>query len=168
MHLDVSSGWQNPIDDSGEVFDRPKSHENTRVAVLKRFTDWILEKLFRRTCIIWLYGGTGGGKSTIAQTLAEWCAERGVPLSGFFIFRSDPRRSSYYHTDPRTALFYRTSLSTSLHHEASWLSRIVRPAVRRCRQIPSQFLSRCWRNVSVGRTCMPWVPLWEVSRMYWL
>ena len=79
--------------DSGEIFDRPKCHENTRVAVLKRFTDWMLGAFVRAACIMWLYGGAGAGKSTIAQTLAEWCAERSMLLGGFFFSRGDPQRS---------------------------------------------------------------------------
>ena len=81
--------------DSGEVFDRPKCHEDTRVAVLKRFTDWILGNLFGAACIMWLYGGAGAGKSTIAQTLAQWSAERSMLLGSFFFSRSDPRRSHH-------------------------------------------------------------------------
>ena len=95
--------------DSGQVFDRPKCHENTRVAVLKRFTDWMLGTLFRTACIMWLYGGAGAGKSTIAQTLAEWGAGRGMLLGGFFFSRSDSQRS--HHTSFVPTIVYQAVMA---------------------------------------------------------
>ena len=42
---------------------------------------------------MWLYGGAGAGKSTIARTIAEWCEEERVLLSSFFFWRSDKTRN---------------------------------------------------------------------------
>lgn len=42
---------------------------------------------------MWLYGGAGAGKSTIARTIAEWCQEERLLLSSFFFWRSDPTRN---------------------------------------------------------------------------
>src|SRR4051812_25125751 len=80
---------------SGEEFDRPSCHENTRVAVLKRLMDWIVGNVDPEQAHIWLYGDAGAGKSTIAQTLAEMCAQKKILLGSFFFSRTDPRRSTY-------------------------------------------------------------------------
>lgn len=42
---------------------------------------------------MWLYGGAGAGKSTIARTIAEWCEEERVLLSSFFFWRLDQTRN---------------------------------------------------------------------------
>ncbi|PPQ79729.1 hypothetical protein CVT25_003296 [Psilocybe cyanescens] len=59
--------------DSGERFDPPKCHPNTRVAIIKRITEWIsgLNEDTREALIMWLYGAAGAGKSAIAQSIAE-------------------------------------------------------------------------------------------------
>ncbi|EGO00381.1 hypothetical protein SERLA73DRAFT_27611, partial [Serpula lacrymans var. lacrymans S7.3] len=35
----------------------------------------------------WLNGSAGSGKSTIAQSVAEWCADEGRIAASFFFFR---------------------------------------------------------------------------------
>ncbi|PPQ95017.1 hypothetical protein CVT25_000480 [Psilocybe cyanescens] len=51
--------------DSGERFNPPKCHPNTRVAIIRWITDWIseLEERTRHALIMWLYGAAGAGKS---------------------------------------------------------------------------------------------------------
>ncbi|KAK1231101.1 hypothetical protein PQX77_005790 [Marasmius sp. AFHP31] len=44
--------------------------------------------------ICWLSGPAGVGKSSIAMTVAKWCAEAGCLVSSFFFFRSDPKRNN--------------------------------------------------------------------------
>ncbi|KAJ3509566.1 hypothetical protein NLJ89_g5154 [Agrocybe chaxingu] len=80
--------------DSGERFDPPKCHPNTRVAVIERITDWIAGKIDTDTLILWLYGPAGAGKSAIAQTIAELCHEHGLLLATFFFSRTDPSRNN--------------------------------------------------------------------------
>lgn len=80
--------------DSGEDFDRPKCHENTRVAVLQKLMGWIVEDADAEKFIMWLYGDAGAGKSTIGQTVALMCAERNLLLGSFFFSRTDARRST--------------------------------------------------------------------------
>ncbi|PPQ90207.1 hypothetical protein CVT25_001697 [Psilocybe cyanescens] len=80
--------------DSGERFDPPKCHHNTRVAVIKRIMDWIdgLNKDTREALIMWLYGAAGAGKSAIAQTIAEILQGQHFVLASFFFSRNDPQR----------------------------------------------------------------------------
>lgn len=60
--------------------------ENTRVQVRKRINDWIFDE--NGPPIFWLRGTIGSGKSTILQTIAEECHEKGY-LAGSFFFSRD-------------------------------------------------------------------------------
>jgi len=96
--------------DSGEAFDRPRCHEKTRVAVLKRLMDWIFGIVDTESAILWLYGDAGAGKSAIAQTLAEICAREGLLLASFFFSRNDPKRSTHQPLASTIALQAATSV----------------------------------------------------------
>ncbi|PPQ88930.1 hypothetical protein CVT25_005268 [Psilocybe cyanescens] len=80
--------------DSGERFDPPKCHQNTRVAIIKRITEWIsgLNEDTQEALIMWLYGAAGAGKSAIAQTIAEILHGQQFFLASFFFSRNDPQR----------------------------------------------------------------------------
>jgi len=52
---------------------------------------------------MWLHGPAGAGKSAIAQTVAETCAERGQLAASFFFSRSSPDRSTLKHLFPTIA-----------------------------------------------------------------
>ncbi|PPQ85335.1 hypothetical protein CVT25_000724, partial [Psilocybe cyanescens] len=82
--------------DSGERFDPPKCHHNTRVAIIKRIMDWIggLNEDTREALIMWLYGAAGAGKSAIAQTIAEILDGQHFVLASFFFWRNDPQRGT--------------------------------------------------------------------------
>ncbi|KAF8156571.1 hypothetical protein B0H34DRAFT_709745 [Crassisporium funariophilum] len=78
--------------DSGERFDPPKCHPNTRLAVLRAIMDWV-ETAYMTSVILWLYGPAGAGKSAIAQTIAEQCHVLGILAGSFFFSRTTPGRS---------------------------------------------------------------------------
>ncbi|PPQ88276.1 hypothetical protein CVT25_005439 [Psilocybe cyanescens] len=82
--------------DSGERFDPPKCHPNTRIAIIKRITDWIsgLNGDTRDALIMWLHGAAGAGKSAIAQTIAEILHGQHFFLATFFFSRNDPQRGA--------------------------------------------------------------------------
>ncbi|PPQ82753.1 hypothetical protein CVT25_009224 [Psilocybe cyanescens] len=82
--------------DSGERFNQPKCHRNTRVAIIKRITDWIsgLNEDTREALIMWLYGAAGAGKSAIAQTISEILDDQHIVLASFFFWRNDPQRGA--------------------------------------------------------------------------
>jgi hypothetical protein len=80
--------------DSGERFDPPKCHPNTRVAVLDRIMIWAEGgEDGEEAQIMWMFGPVGTGKSAIAQTIAERCLAAGLLLAAFFFSRSDPTRN---------------------------------------------------------------------------
>ena len=79
--------------DSGERFDPPKCHPNTRVAVLGDIMQWI-QAIEELEDILWLYGPAGAGKSAIAQTIAEMCAKLGLIVASFFFSRASQSRNN--------------------------------------------------------------------------
>ena len=82
------------LHDSGQRFDPPKCHPNTRVAVLDRIMIWAEDgEDGEEAQIMWMFGPVGTGKSAIAQTIAERCLAAGLLLAAFFFSRSDPTRN---------------------------------------------------------------------------
>ncbi|PPQ75498.1 hypothetical protein CVT25_012039, partial [Psilocybe cyanescens] len=79
---------------SGERFDPLKCHPNTRTAILQKLMDWFIGVFGWDNLVLWLYGPAGAGKSAIAQTFAELCAEKNFLLASFFFSRSDSRRNN--------------------------------------------------------------------------
>ncbi|KDR74704.1 hypothetical protein GALMADRAFT_141052 [Galerina marginata CBS 339.88] len=69
--------------DSDDVYDCPKCHPNTRVDVLNKIMDWIHNAApkTRDALIMWLYGPAGSGKSAIARSIADLCAEEGILIA---------------------------------------------------------------------------------------
>ncbi|PPQ87794.1 hypothetical protein CVT25_008838 [Psilocybe cyanescens] len=82
------------LHNSGERFDPPKCHSNTRTVVLQKLMEWFIGQLGWNMLALWLYGPAGAGKSAIAQTFAELCAAENGLLASFFFSRSDPRRNN--------------------------------------------------------------------------
>ncbi|KAF5314313.1 hypothetical protein D9619_011751 [Psilocybe cf. subviscida] len=80
---------------SGERFDPPKCHPNTRVAVRDKIEKWALraDPDTRDASILWLSGAAGAGKSAIAQTVAEDFYSKSLLAASFFFGRSDPTRN---------------------------------------------------------------------------
>jgi len=82
------------LHDSGERFDPPRCHPNTRVAVLDRIMIWVEGgEDGEEAQIMWIFGPVGTGKSAIAQTIAERCLAASLLLAAFFFSRSDPTRN---------------------------------------------------------------------------
>lgn len=78
---------------SGERFDPPKCHPQTRIYILTRIMNWVVGEAGLDELIMWLYGPAGAGKSAIAQTIAELCHARHL-LASFFFSRTDPKRNN--------------------------------------------------------------------------
>ncbi|KAF8955636.1 hypothetical protein BDZ97DRAFT_260710 [Flammula alnicola] len=85
--------------DSAERFDPPKCHPDTRQAIVKKIMDWI-EDPDNLQYFLWMYGPAGCGKSAIAQTIAEMCAEAGLLAASFFFSRTVPGRNDKAHFIP--------------------------------------------------------------------
>ncbi|KAF9459488.1 hypothetical protein BDZ94DRAFT_1117728, partial [Collybia nuda] len=68
--------------DSQERDPPPRCLEGTRIAILKDIYDWISTS---NEQILWVSGPVGSGKSAVAQTVAEACAQDKI-LAGSFFF----------------------------------------------------------------------------------
>ncbi|KDR68648.1 hypothetical protein GALMADRAFT_129372, partial [Galerina marginata CBS 339.88] len=82
------------LHNSGERFDPPKCHPNTRTAVLQKIMDWVQNSDPSSPEFMWIYGPAGSGKSAIAQSIAELCYEYGYLLGAFFFSRSAAGRNN--------------------------------------------------------------------------
>ncbi|KAF8154770.1 hypothetical protein B0H34DRAFT_752853 [Crassisporium funariophilum] len=78
--------------DSGERFDPPKCHPNTRKGVIRMITDWLQNE--DEYFFMWLHGPAGAGKSAMAQTVAELCQSLGLLLASFFFSRTVDNRNN--------------------------------------------------------------------------
>ncbi|KDR70024.1 hypothetical protein GALMADRAFT_160180 [Galerina marginata CBS 339.88] len=85
---------QGALHNSGERFDPPKCHPNTRTAVLQKIMDWLQKSRDPSSPdFMWIYGPAGSGKSAIAQSFAEFCSKYGLLLGTFFFSRSAAGRN---------------------------------------------------------------------------
>ena len=84
--------YPNAFYDSDNRANPPKCHPNTRLAVINKIIDWANGEI--DTFMLWLYGPAGGGKTAIAQRIAEIFAEHGLLLASFLFFCSDPKRNT--------------------------------------------------------------------------
>lgn len=75
---------QAPFDASDKQRD-PLCLEGTRTEVLKRIRAWLYGN--SESCILWLNGMAGTGKSTIARTMARELHDRGHLGASFFFSR---------------------------------------------------------------------------------
>ncbi|KAF8064917.1 hypothetical protein FPV67DRAFT_1695446, partial [Lyophyllum atratum] len=83
--------------DSSERDPPARCHPGTRKGILEEILDFVPvnresgEDLRR---VLWLHGPAGAGKSAIAQTIAEECAERNTLAASFFFSRGRQGRDS--------------------------------------------------------------------------
>jgi hypothetical protein len=76
---------------SRERFPPPRCLKGTRKRELTTIQQWANEA---GSSVLWLRGGVGAGKTAIAQTFAEWCADNKHLAASFFFQRGDERRAS--------------------------------------------------------------------------
>lgn len=60
---------------------------------MSQIDTWIDSEDTNKPCIFWLNGPAGAGKSAIAQSIAERCIQRKIPMANFFFFRADETRN---------------------------------------------------------------------------
>jgi hypothetical protein len=80
---------------SDELYDAPKCHPHTRVAVLDDIMQWVCKsESEREDFMMWLFGPAGAGKSAIAKRIAEIAAEKGLLIAAFLFSRTSSTRGS--------------------------------------------------------------------------
>lgn len=80
----------------GRYADAPRCHKDTRKAVLKDITNWVLDDS-KDTLILWLSAPAGSGKSAILQTIAETFHDSKGLAASFFFARTAPQRDTETH-----------------------------------------------------------------------
>ncbi|TFK58458.1 hypothetical protein BDN72DRAFT_724180, partial [Pluteus cervinus] len=78
--------------DAAERGDPPKCHPDTRIAVQDSLVAWRSNRMAGPIRLI--SGWAGTGKTTVAQTMAEYWAKQGQLAGSFFFSRSSKERSS--------------------------------------------------------------------------
>ncbi|KAF5328212.1 hypothetical protein D9619_013465 [Psilocybe cf. subviscida] len=89
IRLLVARVVEGAMHNSGERFDAPTCHEETRKALQEDLLGWadeIVKDL--NQLVTWMYGPAGSGKSAIAQTIAEKLDARGQLAASFFFSRA--------------------------------------------------------------------------------
>ena len=81
---------------SKERYDAPKCHKDTRKAVIRDITSWVLDDS-EDTLIFWISAPAGSGKSAILQTIAEVFQDSGELAATFFFSRTAPERQTEAH-----------------------------------------------------------------------
>ena len=89
--------------DSQERFPPSRCHPGTRTELLSEIEGWVRSGR-GATKLLWLHGPAGAGKSAIAQTVAEICAERSQLAASFFFSRSSPDRNALKYLFPTIAV----------------------------------------------------------------
>ena len=80
---------------SDELYDAPKCHPHTRLAVLDEIMQWVGEsESAREDFVLWLFGPAGAGKSAIAKRIAELANEKGLLIATFFFSRTSSARNT--------------------------------------------------------------------------
>ena len=94
---DILLDWIAPgaFYNSDELYEAPKCHPHTRVAVLGDIMQWVDEShVGADDLILWLFGPAGAGKSAIAKRIAEIATEKGLLIATFFFSRTSLTRSN--------------------------------------------------------------------------
>jgi len=140
--LQAFSGWISPgaAYDSQIRFPPSRCHPGTRTEILSEIEGWIGAGR-GGTKLLWLHGPAGAGKSAIAQTVAETCAEHGQLAASFFFSRSSPVCDAMKHLFPTIAL----QISMASPHKRQKLQRILRdnPYIAHRVSGSIEILSRC-------------------------
>ena len=100
---------------SGEKFEPPKCQSRNRTAILSLISAW-LQDTGKDFAMLWLYGPTGSGKSFIAQTIAQFCHERGLLVASFFFSKGQAGRNSEKHFMATIAYQIVLSIPDTCHH----------------------------------------------------
>jgi len=101
---------------SNELYDAPKCHPHTRVAVLDDIMKWVNESEGKDDFIMWLFGPAGAGKSAIAKKIAELAAEKKLLIGTFFFSRTSSTRHTQDKLIPSLAYQMAQSVPSTRAH----------------------------------------------------
>ena len=108
LHVNIATG---AFHDSGERFDPLKFHPKTCVATSRNYAEDTRHNGIRAYFVV--YGSAGAGKSAIAQSIAEHCAELGLLVASFFFSMSSQFRNNEKRLIPSIAFQLALSIPAS-------------------------------------------------------
>ncbi|KAF5310978.1 hypothetical protein D9619_008273 [Psilocybe cf. subviscida] len=124
--------------DSGDYFDTPKCHPNTRIAVMNELHDFALRcSDTGHAKILWLNGPAGAGKSAIARSLCEEFSATNSLVASFFFNRSDASRNN--HKSFVATIAYQVYGHVLPHYQSLILGVIERDPLIFTRSVDTQF-----------------------------
>jgi hypothetical protein len=100
----IEASAPSALHDSSQRDSAPRCLPGTRQSQLADIMAWVLDELSDKPPIMWLSGGAGAGKSTIAQTIADSSATERRLAASFFCQRKHPLQSSADRVLPSVAL----------------------------------------------------------------
>jgi hypothetical protein len=125
---------------------------NTRVDLLQEIRDWADRE--DTSCIFWLNGLAGAGKSTIARTVARTCFEQRRLGASFFFSRGD--------RDVRNASKFVASIAVQLARSVPTLHQHICDVITKRSDIVSRSLRGQWHELVLrplskldGNGCLP-------------
>ncbi|KAF5321290.1 hypothetical protein D9619_000175 [Psilocybe cf. subviscida] len=100
IRLLVSRVVAGAMHNSGDRFDAPTCHEETRIAIQDDILGWADELIGDLNQLVtWMYGPAGAGKTAIAQTIAQKWHDRGQLTASFFFSRASGNTGRGTETD---------------------------------------------------------------------
>jgi len=87
----IQAASPNAFYDSRQHFETPKRLTGDQIAHMNAIRDWVFET---KTPLMWLYGPASSGKTVLARSIADWCAQDRLFLSSYFFSRTDSSRNS--------------------------------------------------------------------------
>lgn len=136
IHELLPTAVQAPFDASSKQ-DDPLCLEDTRVEVLKEIRAWTYGQ--EESCIFWLNGMAGTGKSTIARTAAREFSDKGQLGASFFFTRGGG--------DVAHAGMFFTSIASQLAIARPEVTAAIREAVRKQPDIASKSRNDQWTKL---------------------
>ncbi|KAF5322516.1 hypothetical protein D9619_000187 [Psilocybe cf. subviscida] len=95
---------------SGERFDAPTCHPETRLAIQEDILGWA-DEWPSTELVTWMYGPAGAGKSAIAQTISQKLHQTGQLTASFFFSRASGSKGRGDETRLMATLAYQLSQS---------------------------------------------------------
>lgn len=77
--------------DSSARYPPPRCHPHTRVSIGNKLEEWVHKKQQQQHNMVWVRGSAGTGKSAVAQSFAERCAEQGLLGASYFFSKTAQR-----------------------------------------------------------------------------
>ncbi|KAJ6557605.1 hypothetical protein B0H19DRAFT_118944 [Mycena capillaripes] len=132
---------QDAMHNSAERPPEPSCHPGTRNSTLDNLRKWSEDDRTEGS-FLWLYGCAGIGKSSIAQSFAATCQEKGILGATFFFKRGDPGRGNWKGLIPTLA--YQLAASVGELHGA------IRSAVENDKLVVGQTMRHQFQKLLIA------------------